>query len=65
MKYRLKLKNKHPSGGTKTHFPAYLGSKLETVNDIETLENEIDVFQRILLRNIMGYRYTENREYWP
>ena len=30
-----------------------------------TLENEIDVFQRKLLRKIMGYRYPENREYWP
>ena len=31
----------------------------------QTLENEIDVFQGKLFRKIMGYRYTENREYWP
>jgi len=31
----------------------------------QTLEKEIDVFQRRLLRKTMGYRYTENREYWP
>ena len=30
----------------------------------QALENDIDVFQRKLLRKIMGYKYTENREYW-
>ena len=31
----------------------------------QTLENEIDVFQRKLLRKIIGHRYAENREHWP
>ena len=29
------------------------------------LELEIDVFQRKLLRCVMGYRYTEDRTLWP
>ena len=29
------------------------------------LENEIDAYQRKLLRYLMNYRYTDDRKYWP
>ena len=31
----------------------------------KALENEINVFQRRLLRNLMNFRWTEDRKHWP